>query len=155
MEKEHLLQLLNAHCVEFVIIGAAAFPLHGYARATLDIDIFIRPVPENARRAHEALAEFGYDLSEVTPDDLLKNKVLIRQYVVALDVHPFVRGVDFDGVWDRRVLARFGGVDVPFASLEDLIAMKRAAGRPKDVEDLRVLERLARGAPAGDEETGD
>ncbi|MCK9460889.1 MAG: nucleotidyltransferase [Proteobacteria bacterium] len=155
MEKERLLQLLNAHCVEFVIIGATAFPLHGYARATLDIDVFIRPDPENARRIHAALAEFGYDLSDVTPDDLLRNKVLIRQYVVALDVHPFVRGVGFADVWDHRVMARFGSVEVPFASLEDLIVMKRAAGRPKDVEDLRVLERLAAGAPVEEEETAD
>ena len=155
MEKERLLQLLNAHCVEFVIIGAAAFPIHGYARATLDIDVFIRPDLENAQRAHAALAEFGYDLSELTPEELLKNKVLIRQYVVALDVHPFVRGVEFTEVWDHRVMDRFGSVEVPFASLEDLIAMKRAAGRPKDVEDLRVLERLAAGAPVEEEETAD
>jgi len=48
MDTEDLLRSLNAHKVEFVIIGATAFPIHGYARATLDIDIFIRPEPQNA-----------------------------------------------------------------------------------------------------------
>jgi len=48
MDTEDLLRFLNARRVEFVIIGATAFPIHGYARATLDIDIFIRPEPQNA-----------------------------------------------------------------------------------------------------------
>ena len=43
MDIESLLRLLNAHKVKYVIIGAAAFPVHGYARATLDVDIFIEP----------------------------------------------------------------------------------------------------------------
>ena len=47
MDIEELLKSLNAHNVEFVIIGATAFPIHGYARATLDIDIFIKITPEN------------------------------------------------------------------------------------------------------------
>ena len=50
MDTEGLLRSLNAHDVEYVIIGATAFPVHGYARATLDVDVFIRPTTENARR---------------------------------------------------------------------------------------------------------
>jgi len=59
---ESLLRSSNEHSVEYVLIGASAFPVHGYARATLDVDIFIRPTPENARRTHAALTAFGYDL---------------------------------------------------------------------------------------------
>jgi len=77
---ESLLRSLNAHSVEYVLIGATAFPVHGYARATLDVDIFIRATPENARRTRRALAGFGYDLSDVTDEELLTKKVLIRQY---------------------------------------------------------------------------
>jgi len=47
---EGLLRSLNAHSAEYVVIGATAFPVHGYARATLDVDIFIRATEENARR---------------------------------------------------------------------------------------------------------
>jgi len=143
MDKERLLKSLNDHGVEYVVIGAAAFPVHGYARATLDIDIFIRPVPENAERTLAALGDFGYDVTDLSRDDLLKYKVLIRQYVVELDVHPFVEGVEFDRIWANRVAGEFGDIPVSYASLDDLIAMKRAAGRPKDLEDLRALERLA------------
>jgi predicted nucleotidyltransferase len=142
MDKESLLRSLNDHAVEYVIIGATAFPIHGYARATLDIDIFIRPERANAERTLAALRAFGYDVADLTADDFLTHKILIRQYVVQLDVHPFVRGADFDQIYDHRVLGAFGSVPVAFASLDDLIAMKRAAGRPKDIEDLRALERL-------------
>jgi predicted nucleotidyltransferase len=128
--------------VEFVIIGATAFPIHGYARATLDLDIFIRPNPQNVSRLMDALRDFGYDLADVTPEDLLTKKVLIRQYLVETDIHPFVSGLTFDQVWRNRVSGTYGKEKVYYASLDDLIMMKQAAGRPKDQEDLRVLRTL-------------
>jgi predicted nucleotidyltransferase len=74
------------------VIGATAFPAHGYARATLDVDLFIDAERANAENVHAALAEFGYDVADL--------------------------------------------------SVDDLIAMKKAAGRSKDLEDLRVLLEL-------------
>lgn len=142
MDIEGLLRSLNAHSVDYVLIGAAAFPVHGYARATLDVDVFIRPTPENAQRTRRALTAFGYDLTSVTDEELLSRKLLIRQYLVETDIHPFVKGVSFDEVWERRVQDRIGDTPASFASLDDLIRMKEAAGRPKDLEDLRVLRRL-------------
>jgi len=142
LDTENLLKLLNAHNVEFVIIGATAFPVHGYARATLGIDLFIRPEPENARRTLEALKEFGYDVTDLSEKDLLEKKILIRQYLVETDIHPFVRGVTYDQVWRNRVPGTYGNEKVYYASLDDLITMKKAAGRPKDMEDLNVLLHL-------------
>lgn len=142
MDIEGLLKSLNAHSVRYVVIGATAFPVHGYARATLDLDLFIEPTAENAARARQALVAFGYDLSDVTVDELLAKKVLIRQYMIETDVHPFVKGATFDEVWDGRVEDRIGATPVPFAGLDDLIRMKEAAGRPKDLEDLRALRKL-------------
>ena len=142
MDTEALLRSLNALDVRYVVIGATAFPVHGYARATLDVDVFIEPVQANAERVLAALADFGYDVSDLSVEDLLTKKVLIRQYVVQADIHPFVKGVDFEGVWRNRVVARIGRTEAAFASLSDLILMKRAAGRPKDLEDLRVLLEL-------------
>jgi len=142
VDTENLLKSLNGHKVEFVIIGATAFPIHGYARATLDLDIFIRPDPQNVSRLMDALRDFGYDLADVTPEDLLTKKVLIRQYLVETDVHPFVSGLTFDQVWNNKVSGTYGKEKVYYASLDDLITMKQAAGRPKDLEDLRVLKTL-------------
>lgn len=142
MDTEDLLRLLNAHRVEFIIIGATAFPIHGYARATLDIDIFIRPEPPNAVQVLEALRDFGYDVSDITLEDILTKKVLIRQYLVETDIHPFVTGVIFDQIWKHRVPGTYGNEKVFYASLDDLITMKQAAGRPKDLEDLKILQTL-------------
>jgi predicted nucleotidyltransferase len=142
MQTEKLLKLLKENKVKFVIIGATAFPVHGYSRATLDIDIFIKPVELNARKTRAALQAFGYDVSDITIDDLLTKKLLIRQYFIESDIHPFVKGVTFERVWQNKVKARFGNTFVWFASLDDLIKMKRAASRPKDLEDLKYLVKL-------------
>jgi len=139
MDTENLLRLLNAHCVEYVIIGATAFPVHGYSRTTLDIDLFIRPEPANAAGVLESLREFGYDVSDLTVEDLLSFKVLIRQYVVETDIHPFVAGVTFEQVWQNKIAELYGDTPVAFASLDDLIQMKQAANRPKDQADLKFL----------------
>ncbi len=142
MDTENLLRLLKEHKVDFVVIGATAFPVHGYARATLDIDIFLRPIRENAEKAWAALKRFGYDMTDVSIDDLLKKKILIRQYAVETDIHPFVKGVSFDHVWKNKIRAKFGNTFVYFASLNDLIKMKKAAGRAKDLEDLKILSEI-------------
>jgi len=142
MDTEDLLKSLREHKVDFVIIGATAFPVYGYARATLNIDIFIRPGRHNAEKTLQALREFGYDMTDVTVDDLLTKKLLIRQYAVEVDIYPFVKGVTFDKVWKNKVEAEFGKTAVFFASLDDLIEMKRATGRPQDLQDLKYLMKL-------------
>ncbi|OHB85193.1 MAG: hypothetical protein A2Z38_00800 [Planctomycetes bacterium RBG_19FT_COMBO_48_8] len=73
---------------------------------------------------------------------MVAKKVLIRQYLVETDIHPFVKGISFDRIWSNRVKAKFGDTFVWFASLDDLIRMKQAVGRPKDAEDLKFLRRL-------------
>ena len=139
MDTESLLKSLNAHNARFVIIGATAFPVHGYARSTLDIDLFIEPTEENAKRVLAALSDFGYDVTDLTVEDVLTKKILIRQYILETDLHPFVAGISFEEVWEHRIPDQIGETPAYFAGLDDLIAMKRAAGRPKDMEDLRVL----------------
>jgi hypothetical protein len=119
-----------------------AFPIHGYARTTLDTDVFIRPTRENAENTLGALKAFGYDVTDVSIDDLLSKKLLIRQYAVETDIHPFVAGVSFEDVWANKVSGNIGQVAVNFASLDDIIKMKQAAGRDKDKEDLKILHKL-------------
>jgi len=77
-----------------------------------------------------------------TDEELRTKKILIRQHVLETDLHPFVAGVTFDEVWSRRLIDRLGDTPAAFACLDDLIRMKEAAGRPKDLEDLRYLRGL-------------
>lgn len=142
MDTERLLKLLKENQVDFLVIDASAFPVYGYARATLDIDLFARPSVENIRKVIKALQEFGYDLTDLSADDFLKNKILIRQYIVEADIHPFVRGITFEEAWANRISAKFGDTEVFFPSLDDMIKMKKAAGRTIDLEDLKYLTRI-------------
>jgi len=139
MDIENLLKLLSANAVEYVIIGASAFPIHGYSRSTLDLDIFVRPEEQNAQRTLKALGEFGFNVTDITVEDILKYKLLIRESLVDVDVHPFVTGITFEEVWRNRLQDEFGGTQAAFASLDDLIKMKEAADRPKDRDDLKHL----------------
>ena len=149
MDTESLLRSLRENAVDFVVIGASAFPVHGYSRSTLDIDLFIRPEPDNAERTLHALRDFGYDVTDLTVEDLLTKKVLIREYIVESDFHPFVAGTTFEKVWQNKVEDLYGDTPVFFASLDDLIEMKRAAGRPKDLDDLKVLLELRKRRESG------
>lgn len=142
MDTENLLKLLNDHNVEYVIIGATAFPIHGYSRATLDIDIFIRPTKSNAARARKALQDFGYDVTDISVEELIAKKILIRQYAVETDIHPFVKGITFDEIMKHKIPGKIGSASAYFASLDDLIKMKQAAPRSKDLEDLTILLRI-------------
>jgi len=74
MDIENLLRLFNAHKVKYVIIGATAFPVHGYARATLDIDIAIDSSRKNAHQCLKALNKFGYDVSNITVDKFIQTE---------------------------------------------------------------------------------
>jgi len=110
--------------------------------AALDIDIFIEPTKENANRTVEVLRVFGYDVTDITIDDLLTKKVLIRQYIIETDLHPFAAGVTFGEVCKNKVTSFIGSTNAFFASLDDLIKMKQAANREKDKEDLKILLKL-------------
>jgi predicted nucleotidyltransferase len=144
MDIKSLLRLLSENAVEFVVIGDAALCVHGHPGASMNIAVFIRPTAENAERVLKSLREFGYDVADLTTDDLLTKKVLIRQDSVGCDIHSQVAGTTFDRVWAQKVEAMYEDTPAFFASLDDLIEMKRAAGRPKDIEDLKVLLELKR-----------
>lgn len=144
MDLEQLIKLLKENKVDFVIIGATAFPVYGYVRVTLDTDIFILSTEENAQRTLKALREFGYDVTDIKVKDLLEKKILIRQSALEVDIHPCVTGISFEKVWENKVKSKIGKTESYFASLKDLIRMKKAAARTKDKEDLKYLIKLSR-----------
>lgn len=142
MDTEKLLKLLKENKAIFLVIGASAFPVYGYARATLDIDLFVRPDLKNIKNVMKALKEFGYDITDLSPEDFLQNKVLIRQYTLEADIHPFVKGITFEEAWKNKISAKFGKTRVHFPCLDDMIKMKKAAGRNIDLEDLKYLRKI-------------
>ena len=144
MKIEDLIKLLNDQQAEYMIIGAEACAAHGYVRATNDIDILINPTEENVQRVRTALEAFGYDTTDASAEDFQTNKILFRQYWYDVDIHPKAKGIETAQALKRKFPGLFEGIATYFASLDDLIQMKKAAGRPRDLEDLRYLEEIRR-----------
>ena len=137
-----LLQSFDDHEVEFLIVGAHALAAHGHVRATKDLDVFIRASPENAARAHRALAAFGAPLEDLTVEDLSTEGTVFQIGVapVRIDILTHIDGVSFDEAYRERVQTRFGGRNVSVLSRHHLIANKRASGRLQDLADVERLE---------------
>jgi predicted nucleotidyltransferase len=142
MDIGRLLQSLLDHKVKFLVIGAWALPAYGHERTTRDIDVFIEPTEPNAKRALVAVKDVGYDVEDLTVRALLEKKTLFRQYILQMDIHPFVAGVTFEQAWKKRKKANIKGCKVWVPSLDDLIRMKAAAGRARDELDLEVLQEI-------------
>lgn len=70
MDISKLLKSLNDLHIRYVLIGASAFPSHGYLRLTNDVDILIEPTRENVQRTLDALAKVGYDVTELTVEEI-------------------------------------------------------------------------------------
>lgn len=137
-----LAALLEAEAA-FVIVGAHALAAHGVSRAAGGLDILVRPSRGNARRVHEALLRFGAPVANhgLTEADLATPGML---YQIGLpprriDILTQVSGVDFDEAWTRRVEREVDGLRLAFLGLSDLVANKRASGRPKDLLDVELL----------------
>jgi len=132
---EALIATLNKHQVEFLIVGAYAVGLHGYIRATTDIDILVKPKSENAVRVSAALKEFNG--VEVDPAKIKENTIIeMGVKPNGLHIMTHITGVEWEKAWSSRVQSDFGNQPAAFLSKECLIETKRACGRDKDNLDL-------------------
>ncbi len=138
---KEFLQLLNAHRVEYLIIGGYAVAYHGYPRATADLDIWIATNPQNAERIVAAMREFGFDLPELSTNLFLKEGQIIRMGVppVRIEIATTISGVTFAECYAARVVDVLDGVQVGLINLTHLKINKKAAGRYKDLNDLENL----------------
>jgi hypothetical protein len=149
----HILRRLQAHGVRFVLIGGLAAKAHGSPTLTVDIDICPARDPDNLERLAAVLGELGARLRGAPRDVPFHpdRGTLERLEILTLatdrgDLDVVVRppGVDgYDELKSNALDAELAaGLRVPVAELEDLIRMKRAAGRPKDRVELEILGAL-------------
>jgi hypothetical protein len=114
---------------------------HGYVRATLDLNIFIRPTMENAHAAFHALLEMGVPLEGLGPTDLLDDEQNLRFGPADdhIDILASIGEMSFDQVWRNRVQTVVEGVPLSLISKSDLIENKRQIGRLRDLADAEEL----------------
>lgn len=134
---------MNAHGVDYLVIGGWAAIAHGLPRTTLDVDLFVRPIRENVVHLIEALTEIGFGIArDLQPDEILKKHVFIFADQIRVDVFTRPRGLrSFDACWSRRHEIEFESTRIPIVGLEDLIRSKQT-GRPQDEADLDSLRAL-------------
>lgn len=136
---EEFLRLLKKHDVRYCIVGAYAVAYHAIARYTKDLDIFVEPQQDNARRLLRAIEEFGF--TGLTEKDFITPGVIIQlgYEPVRIDIVTSIDGCTFAEVWKNRVTGRYGTTEVYFIGLDELLKNKRASGRKQDEADLEIL----------------
>jgi hypothetical protein len=148
-----ILRALADHGVEFVVVGGIAVQAHGYIRGTGDVDIVPRPSLLNLSRLGEALADLEAQVLRatspvnVTDPQLLKRAPLVplltrsgRLDLIDIEHLAGAPG-SYDELRSRALVVDLEDVAIAAAGLDDLVRMKRAAGRPQDLTDIASLTR--------------
>lgn len=150
-----LFKALDDANVKYVVVGGVATVLHGYARLTMDIDLIVDLVPEEAARTVRTLESLGYKPRVPVPAaqfaDAAKRQEWIEQkgmtvfsffnpsnsmLTIDLFVHHPIPFAELHARAERMVIE---GVPVYICSIDDLISLKQLAGRPQDLQDIERL----------------
>lgn len=155
---EAIVKALNGAEVKYLIVGGLAVNAHGFVRLTRDVDIVLHLERQNVIRGLKALFQAGFQLAiPVKPEAfadaktrerwrLEKNMIVLKLWSDAhrrtpLDIfvyEPFDFEKEFAKAGEHEVCP---GIFAPVVSLKTLLKMKREAGRPQDLEDIRELKR--------------
>jgi hypothetical protein len=140
---KELLELLNAHNVEYVIVGAYALAFHGVPRFTGDIDILIKPDSNNTKNILAALKEFGFGSLDLNESDFNAPDKVVQLGVapVCIDLITSLTGVSWQRAYSTKVAGTYGDLKVYYLSRDELISNKKTLGRKKDLADIEALEK--------------
>lgn len=134
--------LLNAHQVRYVIVGAQAGQLHGFVRATRDVDVLIDATLENATRALEALSELPFKVAaDMTAEYVLERTVTTIGDTPNVDLLTRAWNVRYEDAVRTAHADIVDGVPVVYADIDTLIQSKQT-GRLQDRADIEALERI-------------
>jgi predicted nucleotidyltransferase len=151
LDLRELLATLHRHEVEYTVIGGVAVQVHGHRRTTKDLDVVPKPEPANLQRLARALAELG-----ARPRDMPGGRAPTAEHLSSAPIVPplstvhgelhILRDVPgappYEQLRARALAIEFAGISIAIAGLDDLIAMKRATGRPSDERDVAALTAL-------------
>jgi len=156
-----LFDAFNTANIRYVVVGGLATVLHGYARLTVDIDLMVDLAPEQAKKVISILTTLGFvPQLPLNPSDFANpqtrktwNTEKNMQVFSMIDPRNPLRIVDlfvenpipFEDLWSRSTNVPIDTVSIRIASLTDLIHLKRLAGRPQDLIDIKNLEQIQKG----------
>jgi predicted nucleotidyltransferase len=138
---KELLSIFNTNHVKYLIIGGYAVSEYAEPRYTKDLDIWVEASIENGEKVYKSLKEFKAPLFELTQKDFSEEGSFYQmgRPPVRVDILMSIEGRSFTEAWQNRQIIDFFGIQANFVSLEDLIGLKKLAGRPQDLADVENL----------------
>ncbi len=138
-----LLRSLHECEVRYLVAGGYAVIHHSQPRYTKDIDIWLEPCAENARKLMRAFLIFGIPMIGVTEADFAEPGTQFNLGVppCAIDFLTTIPGLEFEAAWAQRVVSAENEFPIYYLGKADLIEAKKTAGRPQDLADLDELRR--------------
>jgi hypothetical protein len=154
LDAERILEMFAEHAVDYVVVGGLAVQTHGHVRTTVDIDMVPCPDPSNLARLADALNALdarvlnaGSESLEI--DAAMLPRATLWQFATrhgAIDVlHDAPGAPSYDALRAGALEIQLGDLRLIVVGRDDLIGMKRASGRPVDLEDIAALTELSRG----------
>jgi hypothetical protein len=148
LDAERIFSVLNAHGAEYVVVGGVAVQVHGHVRMTNDLDLIPAPDRANLERVAGALRELGARVLNPGSENLevdasMLPRATLWQFSTPVGdvdlLHDAPGAAAFEQLRARSLVIALGEHQVPIAGRDDLISMKRASGRPIDLEDIAAL----------------
>jgi len=135
------IRALNAHAVEFMLVGGYAVGMYGHVRATTDIDFFYRCTSENVERLMRAMTMFGAPAELIDAQHLATPDAVTQLGAppIRIDLLSSISGVTFEDAATEAVRVEIAGETLPVIGIAALRANKQATKRRKDRDDLRHL----------------
>jgi hypothetical protein len=128
--------------VDFVIVGGLALAYYGYPRYTGDLDVWILPSIDNAKKLYAAIETFIGTKAVSTPEEFIEEKYMISlgEEPVKIEIHHTLDGVTPDEIWSTKTGGTFGALDVYYIGKDTFIKNKRAVGRDQDLVDIKKIQ---------------
>ena len=136
-----LLALLNSEGIDFLVVGAYALAAHGRERYTKDLDLWLAPTEENARRVAGVLTNFGFPELAPSVREWTMDKAMVQlgREPYRVDLLNFASGLEFAEAWKTSVRGELGEVSVHCLGKEALVRNKLASGRLQDFADAQAI----------------
>jgi len=146
-ELEAVVAIFDRERIEYALCGGLAVAIHGHPRATMDIDVLVRPA--QLASALQVARQVGFDiparktvfgLRAGTPREMQRVSKLDAETNALISLDLLVVGPGLEEVWHGRIAVPWRGREISIVSRDGLATMKRLAGRPQDLADLAALE---------------
>jgi predicted nucleotidyltransferase len=141
---QDFLKALNNNNVEYILLGGYAVLIYGYSRNTGDMDIWVNATEENYNKVKRAFDEFGMPVFDMTKEAFLNNSDTdvfgFGVPPVKIDILTKAKGLEFDEAYKNIEIRNIEGQDIKLIHINDLLRVKAATGRAKDIDDIEHLK---------------